>query len=70
MKEKQMQHKLEENESNNDSVLIETGQVGLVMEFEKSKPSRRMRLILRELLKVMRKVSCNFVLFLYFCFLS
>lgn len=65
-----MQHKLEENESNNDSVLIETGQVGLVMEFEKSKPSRRMRLILRELLKVMRKVSCNFVLFLYFCFLS
>ncbi|XP_028396376.1 integrator complex subunit 2-like [Dendronephthya gigantea] len=59
LKEKQIQRKLEENGPNNHSALIEASRVGLVLDFEQSEPSRRLRLVLRELLRVMSQSSEN-----------
>lgn len=56
MKEKQIHRKLEENGSNSHSALIEASRVGLALDFEQSESSRRLRLVLRELLHVMNKV--------------
>ena len=56
LKEKQMQRKLEDSSSNSHSALVEAGREGLALDFERSEPSRRLRLVLRELLRVMNKV--------------
>lgn len=39
------------------SVLVESLQNGLALEFERSEPSRRLRLVLSELLRIMSQVS-------------
>ena len=56
VKEKHMQHKLEENGSSGHSALVDADRVGLALDFERSGPSRRLRLVLRELMRVMNKV--------------
>ena len=52
-----MQHKLEENGSSGHSALVDADRVGLALDFERSGPSRRLRLVLRELMRVMNKVG-------------
>ncbi|CAB4005916.1 Integrator complex subunit 2 [Paramuricea clavata] len=59
LKEKQMQRKLEDSSSSSHSALVEAGREGLALDFERSEPSRRLRLVLRELLRVMNKSSEN-----------
>lgn len=56
LKEKQMQRKLEDNAPNTHSALVEASREGLALDFERSEPTRRLRLVLRELLRVMNKV--------------
>ena len=51
-----MQRKLEDSSSNSHSALVEAGREGLALDFERSEPSRRLRLVLRELLRIMNKV--------------
>lgn len=56
LKEKQMQRKLDDNGSSSHSALIEASKEGLALDFERSESSRRLRLVLRELLRVINKV--------------
>ena len=55
LKEQQMQRKLE-GSGNTHSALVETLNEGLSLDFERSESSRRLRLVLRELLRIMNKV--------------
>ena len=56
-----MQRKLEDN--GNHSVLAEAAKVGLALDFEQSDSSRKLRLVLRELIRVMHKVRAFQVVF-------
>lgn len=58
LKEKQMQGKLE-GSANSHSALVESIKGGLALEFERSESSRRLRLVLRELLRIMNKATEN-----------
>ncbi|KAJ7373791.1 Integrator complex subunit 2 [Desmophyllum pertusum] len=55
LKEQQLRRKV--GGSATSSVLIESLQNGLALEFERSEPSRRLRLVLSELLRIMSKVD-------------
>ena len=68
VKEKQMQRKLEESSSSSHSALVEAAREGLALDFERSESARRLRLVLRELLRVMNKVYDDMTYF--YCFLS
>ena len=59
-----MLHKLDDNSSTNSSALVEASREGLALDFERSDSSRRLRLVLKELMRVMYKVFCNMVLIL------
>jgi len=55
LKEQQLRRKV--GGSATSSVLVESLQNGLALEFERSEPSRRLRLVLSELLRIMSQVS-------------
>lgn len=55
LKEQQLRRKV--GGSANASVLVESLQNGLAFEFERSEPSRRLRLVLSELLRIMSQVD-------------
>ena len=55
LKEQQLRRKVGGNAGT--SVLVENLQNGLALEFERSEPSRRLRLVLSELLRIMSQVS-------------
>ena len=55
LKEQQLRRKV--GGSATGSVLVESLQNGLALEFERSEPSRRLRLVLSELLRIMNQVS-------------
>ena len=55
LKEQQLRRKAGGNAGT--SVLVENLQNGLALEFERSEPSRRLRLVLSELLRIMSQVS-------------
>ncbi|KAL9980911.1 hypothetical protein ACROYT_G009553 [Oculina patagonica] len=55
MKEQQLRRKV--GGSSTSSVLVESLQNGLALEFERSEPSRRLRLVLSELLRIMSQVD-------------
>lgn len=56
LKEQQLRRKVGGSASSS-SVLVESLQNGLALEFERSEPSRRLRLVLSELLRIMSQVS-------------
>ena len=58
-----MLHKLDDNSSTNHSALVEASREGLALEFERSNSSRRLRLVLKELMRVMHKVLSEIWLF-------
>ena len=58
LKEQQIQRKLE-GSANTHSVLVESLNGGLALEFERSEPPRRLRLVLREILRIMNKVRVS-----------
>ena len=57
LKEQQLQRKLE---GSGHSTLVESLKEDIALEFERSEPSRRLRLVLGEMLRIMNKVNIIF----------